>query len=98
VKGIGGTGRDYGYCVAAGKNGKVYLTGRSLSFTSGISFDTITLNIPNTATDPMFIASYDSASRVLFAKVLDSGGDDNNAVAVSPSGCVYIGGDFIDSL
>ena len=42
----------------------------------------------------MYVAAYDSAGHVLFAKALASGGDDYNAVAAGASGCIYIGGDF----
>ena len=92
AKGIGGTVLEQGFCVAIDKSYRTYITG---GFTSpSLTFDSITVQRPAVSTDPMFVAGYDSSGRVLWAKALASGGDDNNAVAASPSGCIYIGGDF----
>jgi len=92
AKNIGGTGDEVGYGVSADKSYRIYITGR---FTSpSFTCDTITIQRPAVYYDPMYIAGYDSAGHVLFAKALGSGADDQNAVASSPSGCLYIGGDF----
>jgi len=42
----------------------------------------------------MFVFCSDTSGHALWAKALTSGGDDNNAVAVTSSGCIYVGGDF----
>jgi len=92
AKSIGGTGIEYGYCVTADKSNKIYVTG---NFNSPVlTFDTITIQRPAIYYDPMYLAEYDSVGHVLFAEALTSGGDDQNAIAASPSGCIYIGGDF----
>jgi len=92
AKGIGGSSSVTCYSVAADKHGKVYLAG-GCGFS--VTFDTITLQVPTGPYDPMFIAGYDSSGNALFAKILLSGGIDWNAVAASPSGNIYVGGDFI---
>jgi len=92
AKSIGGTGLERGYCITADKSYKIYATGRFYSL--ALTFDTITIQRPAVYYDPSYLAGYDSAGHVLFAKAFGSGGDDNNAVAASPSGCIYIGGDF----
>jgi hypothetical protein len=92
AKNIGGAGAERGYCVAVDNSNRIYITGGFDS--TAVTFDTITIQRPAVYNDPMYIAGYDSAGHVLFAKALGSGGDDNSAVAVSPSGCIYIGGDF----
>jgi len=92
ARSIGGTGGTRGYCVAADKSYRIYIAG---AFNSpSLTFDTITVQRPAYYYDPMYVAGYDSAGHVLFAKALGSGGDDQNAVAASQSGCIYIGGDF----
>jgi len=92
AKNIGSTGLEYGWCVATDRFNKIFVTG-AFRFTT-LTFGAITLPYPTGALDAMFIAGYDSTGQALFAKALGSGGDDNNAVAASPSGCIYIGGDF----
>jgi len=96
AKDIGGTGDEWGSCVATDKSGKVYLTGGAFpQFSPSLTFDTITLLPPSGSIDPMFIAGYNSAGHAFFAKALPRGGDDWNAVATSSPGCVYIGGDYL---
>jgi hypothetical protein len=91
AKNIGGPGTEMGYCVAVDSANRVYITG---AFSSpALTFDTITVHVPFIY-DPMYIAGYDSTGHVLFAKALVSGGANNNAVAASPLGSIYIGGDF----
>ena len=92
LKNIGGAGTEKGYCIAMDGSNKVCVTG---GFTSALlSFDTITVQQPAVFNDPMFIAEYDSSGHALWVKALGSGGDDNSGVTSSPSGCLYIGGDF----
>ena len=92
AKRIGGIGNEVGWCVAVDKSNNVYVTG-SFDSTS-LTFDTITVQRPVVHNDPMFIAGYDSSGHALWAKALGSGGNTKNSVASSPSGCLYIGGDF----
>jgi hypothetical protein len=42
----------------------------------------------------MYIVKYDSFGNALWAKTLNGGGDDQNAVAVAKNGDIYIAGDF----
>jgi len=93
AKSIGGAGADHGSCVVADKFGTVYTTG---GFTPPImTIDTITLQIPvGPVNDAMYISRFDSSGHILFAKALPSGGDDLNSVAVTSTGCIYVGGDY----
>src|SRR6266853_43178 len=62
-----------------------------------VKMDMFTLPQPTRYNDPMFIACADSGGHALWVIVLISGGEDGtdaNAVAVGPSGCICIGGDF----
>ena len=93
VKNIGGIGNQYGYCVAMDDLNKVYVIGSFYS--ASVTIDTIVLQRPVVYDDPMFIAGCDSSGHLLWAKALGSGGDDDNSVAASTSGCIYVGGDFM---
>jgi len=95
AKDIGGTGNEKGYSVAADNYGKIYLTGSFGTASTSITIDTITLQRPAVFNDPMFVAGFNAAGHALFAKALSSGGDDENGLATSPSGSVYITGDFM---
>jgi len=82
------------YCIAPNM-GKVYISGKFTSLTSPpITFDTITITQPAGSTDPMWFSGYYSTGGAFFAQPLPSGGDDNNGIAASSQGCIYIGGDF----
>ena len=71
----------------------IYLEDHIVLQVPQIIFDTITVQLQGT--DPMFIAGFDFFSGdALFAKQLASGGYYQNAIAVSPSGSIYIGGAF----
>ncbi len=98
AKSYGSTGNEHGYCLTSDSSGNIFFTG---DFSSpSITLDTITLQYPVGGADPMFLAKFDSSGNVFFAKELPSGGDDQNAIAITPSGSIYIGGDFyqIDTL
>jgi hypothetical protein len=60
-------------------------------------FDSITITPQTSDPDPMFIAGLDTSGNTLFVKTLSSGGDDQNAIGVGPSGNIYIGGDYISN-
>jgi hypothetical protein len=92
AKSIGGKGYERGYCVATDKSYRIYITGAFNSDT--LTFDTITVLRPAVYSGPMYVAGYDSAGHISFAKALASGGENSNSVASSPSGCIYIAGDF----
>jgi PKD repeat protein len=82
----------YGYCVATDKTDKIYVTGSFHGST--LTLDTIRLQRQTGSHDPLYLAEFDSSGNAVFAKALTAGGDDQNAVAVSSSGCVYVGGDY----
>jgi len=92
AKSIGGSALDWGYCVSIANSTKIYITGWFDS--TLLNFDSIIVPRPNFGHDPMYFAGYDSSGQVLFAKGLGSGGYNNNAVAASPTGCIYIVGGF----
>jgi hypothetical protein len=95
AKSIKGLNNDYGYCVTTNNVDKVYLSGGCYTTSSlTVIFDTLTLQYPVGSYDPSFIASYNFSGNLLFAKVLASGADDQNGLAVCPSGSVYMVGDF----
>jgi hypothetical protein len=92
AKDISGGNADEGYSVAADKNGRIYISGSFVYDT--LNFDTISLLNPVISNYGMFIICSDSSGHALWGKALAECGDDNNAVAVGPSGCIYVGGDF----
>jgi len=93
AKKISGTANEMGFCISTGNLDKIYTTG---SFTSAtLTIDTLTFQRPAVFNDPMYVAGFDSSGHAFFGKVLASGGDDWNAVAATPSGCLYVGGDFL---
>jgi hypothetical protein len=59
-----------------------------------VIFDTFTLQLPTGFTDPMFIAKFDSSGNVIWAKALQSGGDDHSGIALGANGSIYITSDF----
>jgi len=95
AKSIGGTGYESGHNIATDKSGRIYLTvGSYPVFSSSLTFDTIAVLPPTGSKDPLFIVGYNSSGHALFVKALASGGDDWSPVAVAPSGCIYVDGDF----
>ena len=95
AKSAGGTGDDKVNSVAVDASGNAYLAGYFYSLT--LPFGTTTLtNVSSTGTSAdMFLAKYDNAGNVLWAKsaggVLD---DYANSVVVNASGNAYVAGDF----
>jgi hypothetical protein len=90
AKSEGGTSYDEGYSVATDASGNVYVTGY---FISSITFGTTTLS--NAGEEDMFIAKYDAAGTVLWAK--SEGGTSNDyfrSVSTDASGNVYVTGYF----
>jgi hypothetical protein len=90
----GGTDIDYGYSVATDTSGNVYVMGGFNSST--ITFGTTTLT--NAGNGDIFIAKYDAAGIVLWAK--SAGGtiaDEGLGIATDASGNVYVTGRFQSS-
>ncbi len=86
-----------GYSLASSVTGTnnaigIYLTGSF--YGPSIIFDTDTLIHQPLTFDPMFIVKYDENLNVICATFLESGGDDNNAIATDNFGNAYIAGDF----
>ena len=95
AKSIQGLNNDYGYSIATNNADKVYLSGGCYSPSSlSVTFDTLTLQYPVGSYDPSFVVGYDFSGDLLFAKVLASGADDQNGLAVCPSGSIYMVGDY----
>ncbi len=91
AKSAGGTSDDEGRSVTADASGNVYVTGHFFSPT--ITYGTTTLN--NVGSGDIFIAKYDAAGTVQWAK--KAGGTDNDAgisVTSDVGGNVYITGGF----
>ncbi len=95
AKSIGGLGDEEGWGVTTDKNKNVYLAG---GFTSdSLKLDTINILQPPGSIDPTFFAGYDTSGKIFFVKDLPSGGDDNILVVPSSS-CLYVGGDFAQTV
>lgn len=72
----------------------VYMTGNMGYPGMPITFDSLTLQLIPGSTDPMFVAKFDSSGNVLWAKALQSGGDDHNGSALGPNGSLYLTSDY----
>jgi len=91
AKRAGGADSDYGYSVATDASGNVFVTGSFLSST--ITFGTTTLT--NAGSDDIFIAKYDSAGTIIWAKRAGGTNDDYGiSVTTDASGNVYVTGRF----
>jgi hypothetical protein len=87
----GNTGGEGGNAVATDAAGNVYIAGSFGSTT--ITFGTTTLT--SAGSSDIFVAKYDSAGNVLWARRAgSSGGDGAGSIAVTPAGDVYIGGSY----
>ncbi|CAN5610385.1 hypothetical protein BH11BAC1_BH11BAC1_02690 [soil metagenome] len=88
--GSGNGGDGEGFNVATDASGNLYVTG---FFSYSITFGTNTLN--SAGGTAVFLAKYDSAGNVLWAKSAGGGGSDRgNSVAADAFGNVYITGLF----
>ena len=91
AKSAGGTNDDRGKGIAVDASGNVYITGQFGS--TSITFDTITLG--NAGGNDIFIAKYNSAGNVIWAK--NAGGSSSEygyGIALDPAGSCYITGVF----
>jgi hypothetical protein len=95
IKGVGSVGDDFAPCIKADKEDFVYITGYYSA--PGIYFGDTVLTTANDYT--AFIAKYDSAGNVLWAR---KGAGNNHAfgnegycISFDSSNAVYIAGDFI---
>lgn len=92
AKSVGGTSGEWSYGVTADQNGNAYITGWFASST--ISFDTIAL-INSTGSPDFFIAKYNSAGNILWAKSVGGVGFEQGSAIVSTSlNGVYVTGFF----
>ena len=94
AKSAGGTVGDYGYGVSTDANGNVYIIGNFSS--ASITFGSTTLtNANNSGASDIFIAKYDTAGNVLWAKSAGGfSGDYCYGLSTDISGNVYISGGF----
>ncbi len=99
VKGIGGTGQDFGYGIAADANGNVIATGVSAS--TGVNFNPgASGNAANTFSaagfQDAFIVSYSVSGAFNWAKDIGSAGSATSGydVAVTAAGTVGVAGFF----
>ncbi len=94
AKSAGGTGDDKTHSIAVDAAGNSYVTGYFNS--PSITFDSITLT--STAFNDVFIAKYNAAGNVIWAKKAGGpGGDYSNSIAVDNVGNSYITGYFNSS-
>ncbi|HLG35075.1 MAG TPA: hypothetical protein VI757_09360, partial [Bacteroidia bacterium] len=95
----GGTRDDYAYGIAADVNGNVYITGYFRS--PSIMFGTITLTHSDSTGiyDDIFIAKYDSAGNVLWAKSAGSkvSWERSYGICTDTDSNVYITGMYVSS-
>jgi hypothetical protein len=95
---IGSSGSNYNnpYCARVDIHDNPYIIG-GFGFPGNsflpITFDTITLQ-PPVGTDPLFIFKFDSSGHAIWALGLESGGDDQNAIAIGKDGDIYVCSDF----
>jgi hypothetical protein len=93
AKGAGGPNIDYSLSIATDLNGNAYITG---SFhMSTITFDTITLT--TAGVQDIFIAKYDAAGNVLWAKRAGGTNFDEGTNITTDNDNVYLTGDFSSS-
>ncbi len=71
-----------GYGVATDNNGNVWMS-------SGNNMGSASLP------EPMYIVEYDTAGTFIDSASKNSGGDDENAIAIDNRGNLYIGGDYV---
>lgn len=94
AKSGGGSGNDYGYSIAADKNGNAFVTGFFKS--PNITFNSSSLI--NNAVDEMFIVKYDSSGNVIWAKKSGASGFNariyGRSVSTDTLGNVLLSGDF----
>lgn len=81
---LGGTApyRINAYGVSADNNGNIWTSGGA---------NTGSVSTP----EPMYIARYDTAGTFFDSTSKNSGGDDENAIAVDNRGYLYVGGDYV---
>lgn len=101
--GIGSSSRDVGRGVAVDAAGNVYVTGE---FTGVVDFDRAatrpgdvlgSTNNPSGARADAFVAKYDPAGSLIWARsVGGQGSDEGKGIAVDPAGNVYVIGEFGD--
>lgn len=88
----------YGYGVAVDTVGGVYLATGCYAGTSdyGIAFDNDTISYGIENRDGVSVlVKMDSSGRILNCAMIPAGADDQNAIAVDPTGnCVYLSGDY----
>lgn len=88
---LGGTSTDQAFAIAVDRDGNTYLTG----FSSSTDFpDTGPLQAVRGAGSDVFVAKINSAgTAMLFSAYLGGNNSDNgNAIALDPSGAIYIAG------
>ncbi len=100
AKSAGGTGTDIATSVAVDNSGNPYVVGYFTDST--FTFGSTTLTNADTTSiwgsDDIFLAKYDNAGNVLWAKSAGgTGTDDATSVAVGTSGNPYVVGYFTDS-
>jgi len=82
----------YGFCIGLAGCGEVWVSG---NYSADASIDGHTLTLVS-GTDPVFIAGYNLGGGVIGYSGLGSGGDDQNGIAVDPSGNIFICSDYQD--
>jgi len=84
----------WGFAIGLASCGEVWVSG---NFTEDADIDGNILLSPTDTVplaDPVFIAGYTLAGGVIGYSALASGGDDQNGIAVDPTGNVFMGSDY----
>ncbi|MDB6123035.1 MAG: hypothetical protein JWQ71_2028, partial [Pedosphaera sp.] len=91
AKKAGGTADDFGNAIAMDVSGNVYITGYFLSTNANFSGTILT----NLGSADIFVAKYNSAGTLLWAKLAGGNGyDAGNGIAVDSAGNSYVTGFF----
>ena len=91
----GGSGSDYGYALSTDASGNIYVAGY-FKGTADFNPGKDTFNLVSAGNDDIFLAKYDSSSRLLWAKSM--GGPQSDyayAMHLDDSGFIYLTGSFL---
>lgn len=94
------TAPAYAYAIGADTIGSFYIAGAKNPYSGSttIQFGNVILSLAK-QTDPAIVVQFDYSGKAICGSITPTGGDENNYLAVSPSGkYIYFGGDFLDTV